>query len=85
VNRTDPELHATRRSVSSRIGTVLTSVASVPFALIVSAALVVLGPVLATSPATAHHWYGPALGAVSLFVAIVCTGAALRRRRNNRP
>lgn len=66
-------------------GTVRRFVSSVPFALVVSAALVVLGSVLATSPATAHHWYGPALGAVSLFVAIVCTGTAVRRRRNNRP
>ena len=60
-------------------------VTSLPFALITSVSLVVLGSVSATSPATADHWYGPALAAIALFLAMVSTGSAIRRRRNRRP
>ncbi|MBA8989928.1 hypothetical protein FHW23_001174 [Curtobacterium pusillum] len=57
-------------------------VISVPFAIIVSVALVALGAVLATAPGTAGLWLSNAVAAVALFVAIVYTGAAIRRRRS---
>ena len=60
-------------------------VTSLPFALITSVVLVVLGSVAATSSATADHWYGPVVAAIALFLAMVSTGSAIRRRRNRRP
>lgn len=59
-------------------------VISVPFAIVVSVALVALGAILATSPATRGLWITNAVAALALFGAIVYTGTAIRRRRNRR-
>ena len=57
-------------------------VKSVPFAVVVSVSLVVLGAVLATSPATGGRWISLVAAAIALFAAIVYTGAAIRRNRD---
>jgi uncharacterized membrane protein HdeD (DUF308 family) len=57
-------------------------VISVPFAVAVSVILVVLGAVLASSPATRGLWISNVVAAAALFAAIVYAGTALRRHRN---
>lgn len=55
-----------------------------PLAAGISLALVALGAVLTTAPATAGLWVSDAIAAVALFVAIVYSGTALRIRRRHR-
>lgn len=58
-------------------------VISVPFAIVVSLALVALGAIVATAPSTAGSWASVALAAASLFTAIMYVGAAFRHRRRH--
>ena len=57
---------------------------SVPVAIVVSVALVVVGAVLATSPPTAGLWVSNVAAAVALFTAMIYGGTAIRRRRDRR-
>lgn len=59
-------------------------VRGVPFAVLVSLALVVVGSIVATSPATRGSWIGTAVPAACLFAAILCTGTAVTRDRRER-
>lgn len=59
-------------------------VTGVPFAGVVSVALVALGAVVVTQPATGGSWVSHLVAAVALFAAIVTTGTAIRRRGRGR-
>jgi hypothetical protein len=55
-----------------------------PLAAGISVALVAIGAVLTTAPATAGLWTSNAIAAVALFVAIVYAGTAIRIRHRHR-
>jgi membrane protein DedA with SNARE-associated domain len=59
-------------------------ITGVPFAMVASIVLVVLGATLATAPATRDGWVGHIIAAVALFAAILYAGTAIRRRRSRR-
>lgn len=56
----------------------------VALAIVTSVSLVTFSVVITTAPATAGLWTSNALGALSVFAAIVLTGTTIRRHRSRR-